>query len=120
MFRVILLQTAAVVFAIVVGGLIAGGRGGISAALGGAVCVFPNLLLALHLRFAAGRPRGGFLARFMLGEIFKLALIVGSLFIVAREYGDVHMPSLLIGLVLATQVLFFWGFWKLKHVDDSE
>jgi ATP synthase protein I len=113
MFKVILLQTAAVMLATAIGGSIAGSRGGISAALGGAACVLPNLLLALHLRLATGRPGAArFLTRFMLGEIVKLTLVVASLFIIAREYDDVHLPSLLIGLVLATQVLFFWGFLK--------
>jgi ATP synthase protein I len=112
MFRVILLQTAAVIIASVVGGLIAGSRGSISSALGGAACILPNLLLALHLKSAACRPGAGFLVGFLLGEVVKLALIVGLLFVIAREYDDLHMPSLLIGLVFATQVLFFWGFWK--------
>jgi ATP synthase protein I len=112
MFRVILLQAAAGVFAAVVGGLIAGWRGSISAALGGGACILPNLLLALHLKCVAHRPGAGFLANFLLGEIVKLALIAGSLFVIAREYGDLHVPSLLVGLVFATQVLFFWGFWK--------
>ncbi|MDR3300103.1 MAG: ATP synthase subunit I [Candidatus Accumulibacter sp.] len=112
MFKVILLQTAAVLLASVIGGVIAGLRGGISSALGGAACIFPNLLFALHLRFFARRSGTGFLANFMLGEVVKLVLIAGSLFIVAREYGDLHLPSLLVGLVFATQALFFWGFWK--------
>jgi ATP synthase protein I len=112
MFKVILLQTVAVALASVVGGLIAGLRGGISSALGGAVCVLPNLLLALYLRFATRRTGAGFMLGFMFGEIVKLVLVVGLLFVAVREYDDVHMPSLLVGLVLATQVLFFWGFGK--------
>ncbi|MDR1661406.1 MAG: ATP synthase subunit I [Azoarcus sp.] len=112
MFRVILLQTAAVIFATTVMGGVAGARGGISAALGGAACVLPNLFLALHLKFVAQRSGAGFLAGFMLGEIVKLTLVVGSLFVIAREYGDLHMPSLLIGLALATQAVFFLGFRK--------
>jgi ATP synthase protein I len=112
MFRVILLQTAAVVLASIVGGLIAGLRGGISSALGGAACVLPNLLLALYLKFAARRPGAGFVFSFMFGEAVKLALIAGLLFAAVRGYDDVHMPSLLVGLALATQALFFWGFWK--------
>jgi ATP synthase protein I len=112
MFRVILLQTAAVVLASLVGGLIAGLRGGISLALGGAVYVLPNLLLALYLKSAARRPGAGFVLGFLFGEAVKLVLVVGLLLITVRKYGDVHMPSLLVGLVLATQALFFWGFWK--------
>jgi ATP synthase protein I len=112
MFRVILLQAAAVVPASLVGGVIAGWQGGISSALGGAVCVLPNLLLALYLKFSARRPGAGFVLSFMFGEAVKLALFAGLLFVVVREYDDIHLPSLLIGLVLATQALFFWGFWK--------
>lgn len=106
----ILVQAAAVVLASVVGGMIAGLRGSISSLLGGAVCVLPNLLLALHLRFAVRRP--GFLAGFLLGELVKLALVVALLLLVVLEYRNVHMPCLLIGLVLATQAVFFLGFWK--------
>ena len=112
MFRVILLQTAAALLATVLGGLIAGPRGSISSALGGSVCIVPNLLLALYLKSAARRPGAGFVLDFMFGEAVKLALIVGLLFIAVRKYDDMHMPSFLLGLVLATQALFFWGFWK--------
>ncbi|MDR0440781.1 MAG: ATP synthase subunit I [Candidatus Accumulibacter sp.] len=112
MFRVILLQTAAVMLASLIGGMIAGLRGGISSALGGAVYVLPNLFLALYLKSAARRSGAGFVFGFMFGEAVKLALVLGLLFIAVREYGDVHMPSLLVGLVLATQALFFLGFWK--------
>jgi ATP synthase protein I len=110
MFRVILVQMAAVVLASVIGGMIAGPRGSISSMLGGAVCVLPNLLLALHVKASARRP--GFLASFLLGEFFKLTLVVGLLLAVVRGYHDVHMPSLLVGLALATQAVFFLGFWK--------
>jgi ATP synthase protein I len=115
MFRVILLQTAAVILAAVIGGLMAGFRGSVSSALGGAACVLPNLLLALHLKFAARRairPGARFFAGFLFGEFVKLVFIVGLLFVIVQEYDDLHMPSLLIGLALATQALFFWGFWK--------
>jgi ATP synthase protein I len=112
MFRVILVQAAAVVLASVVGGVIAGFRGSVSSLLGGAACVLPNLLLALHLKSAARRPGAGFLAGFLLGEFVKLTLVVASLWLVVRGYRDVHMPSLLIGLALATQAVFFLGFWK--------
>ncbi|MDR3299413.1 MAG: ATP synthase subunit I, partial [Candidatus Accumulibacter sp.] len=108
----ILLQTAAVLLASVLGGVLAGSRGGISSVLGGAACIFPNLLLALHLKYVVRRPGVSFLIGFLLGEIVKLTLVVGSLLLIVREYGDLHMPSLLIGLVLATQAVFFWGFWK--------
>lgn len=110
MFRVVLWQVEATLLAAAVGVLIAGWRGLISAALGGAACVLPSLFLALYLKRISEHSGMDFLVRFLLGEIVKLALVAGSLFVVVAG-GDflLHMPSLLIGLVLATQVVFFLG-----------
>lgn len=110
MFRVILFQGAATVIAAVLGGLIAGGRGIISAVLGGLVCVLPNLLFALRLKVVSKR-KASFTVNFLLGEFVKLAASVALLVVIAREYAELHWPSLLIGLVLATQALFL-VFWK--------
>lgn len=111
MFRAILLQVAATVLAAVLGGLIAGLRGGVSAALGGLVCILPNLLFALRLKSVAGRHRASFTVNFLLGELVKLVVVVGLLVFIAREYADLHWPSMLIGLVFATQAMFL-AFWK--------
>ncbi|MDR0577302.1 MAG: ATP synthase subunit I [Candidatus Accumulibacter sp.] len=111
MFRAILLQTAVAMLAVVLGGLIVGARGGISAALGGVACILPNLLFALCLNSAGGRRHASFVAGFLLGELVKLVIIVGLLFFIAREYADLHWPSLLIGLAFATQAMFL-AFWK--------
>ena len=83
----------------------------ISAMLGGLVCVLPNLLFALRLLRVAKRPGSSYPANFLAGEFIKLVLIIGLLVVVVRSYADLHWPSLLIGLVLATQALFF-AFWK--------
>ena len=111
MFRAILLQAGATVVATVAGGVLAGVNGAISAASGGLICLLPNLLFALRLKAVSGRPGVSFLISFLLGEIVKLAVIVGLLFAVAKEFPGLHWPSALIGLVLATQALFF-AFWK--------
>ena len=111
MFKVILLQVVATVVASVAGGLVNGSSGAISAALGGLACVLPNLLFALRLKFVSARRGSSFAVNFLLGELFKLAAVFGLLFVIAKEYDDLHWPSLLIGLVLATQALFL-AFWK--------
>ena len=111
MFRVILLQAAATLVAMLAGGFLAGMRGGISATLGGLACMLPNLLFALRLKSVSGRQGATFMANFLLGELVKLAVTVGLLFVIAKGYADLHWPSLLIGLVLATQALFL-AFWK--------
>ncbi len=88
-----------------------GVRGGISAALGGAVCVLPNLVFALRLKLVAKRARASFSANFLFGELVKMFATVALLVVVARVYADVHWPSLLIGLALALQAMLF-ALWK--------
>ncbi len=119
MFRAILLQVGATLITALAAGMYAGTRGAVSAALGGAVCVLPNLLFAWRLKFVANRPGVSFPVNFLLGELVKLAATIGLLIIVAREYADLHWPSLLIGLALALQAMFF-AFWKrTDHVNRS-
>lgn len=111
MYRAILLQVGAVIFTAVGAWLLIGARGGISAALGGAVCVLPNLLFALRLKLVANRARASFSANFLIGELVKMFATVALLVVVARVYADVHWPSLLIGLALALQAMLF-ALWK--------
>ena len=111
MFRTVFLQVAVTVMAMVVAGIVVGTRGAVSAALGGAVYVLPNLFFAVHLSLLKFRPRASFTAAFLLGEFVKLVMAFTLLAGVVRFYTDLHWPSLLIGLVLATQVLFL-AFWK--------
>ena len=89
-----------------------GGAGGAFWALvGGVVCALPNFLFALRLRFVAKRPGASYPVNFLLGELVKMAAIVALLLLVAKGYADLHWPSMLLGLVLATQALFF-AFWN--------
>ncbi len=111
MFRAILLQVIITIVVALVAGLLVGVRGAVSAALGGAVCVLPNFLFALRLKFTASRPGNSYAANFFLGEIIKLVLMVGLLMFVIRGYADLHWPSLLIGMGLALQAGFL-AFWK--------
>jgi len=111
MFRAILLQVLATVVAAVVAGSLSGWNGIVSATLGGLVCVLPNFLFALRLMRVTKRRGASFPANFLVGELVKLALVIGLLVVVVRSYAALHWPSLLIGLVLATQALFL-AFWK--------
>ena len=111
MFRVIFLQVGATIIAAVGAGGFAGTRGVISALLGGVVCALPNFLFALRLRFVAKRPGASYPVNFLLGELLKMAAIVALLLLVAKGYAGLHWPSMLLGLVLATQALFF-AFWN--------
>lgn len=111
MFRAILLQTITILISALAAGLIAGTRGAVSAALGGAVCTLPNFLFALRLKFVATRPGASYPAIFFLGEFVKIALTIGLLVSVVKIYPDLHWPSMLIGLGLALQAGFL-AFWK--------
>lgn len=111
MFRAILLQVGAIIITVMVAGFLAGARGAISAALGGAACVVPNFLFALRLKFVASRPGASFTTNFLLGEFVKMIATIALLVIVVREYADLHWPSMLIGLALALQAMFL-AFWK--------
>jgi len=111
MFRAILLQVGATLLAALAAGLFAGTSGAVSAALGGVVCTLPNFLFALRLKFVANRPGTSYPANFFLGEFIKIAVTIGLLVLVVREYADLHWPSMLIGLGLALQAGFL-AFWK--------
>jgi ATP synthase protein I len=111
MFRAIRLQVLITIIAAAVAGLFFEMRGAVSAVLGGAVCALPNFLFALRLKFTASRSGNSYAANFFLGEIIKIALMVGLLVFVVREYADLHWPSLLIGMGLALQASFL-AFWK--------
>lgn len=111
MYRVIFLQVGATVIAAAGAGVFVGVRGVVSALLGGVVCSLPNFLFALRLKSVAKRPGVSYPANFLLGELLKMAAIVALLLLVAKGYPDLHWPSLLLGLVLATQALFF-AFWN--------
>ena len=111
MFRAILLQTITILISALAAGLIAGTRGAVSAALGGAVCTLPNFLFALRLKFAASCPGASYPAIFFVGEFVKIALTIGLLVSVVKIYPDLHWPSMLIGLALASQAMIL-AFWK--------
>lgn len=111
MFKAILLQVGAAIITAVAAWLLVGVRAGISAALGGAVCVLPNLVFAWRLKLVARRARASFSANFLVGELVKMFATVALLVVVARVYADVHWPSLLIGLALALQAMLF-ALWK--------
>ena len=100
-----------IMIAAVAAGLFAGTRGAVSAALGGAACTLPNFLFALRLTLVASRPGASYPANFFLGEFVKIALTIGLLVSVVKIYPDLHWPSMLIGLALASQAMFL-AFWK--------
>ncbi|RTL57678.1 MAG: ATP synthase subunit I [Rhodocyclaceae bacterium] len=88
---------------------VAGGWGGaqsaISALIGGASYLIPNLLFVLRLKIAAASGRAS-AATFFVGEFFKVAATIGIL-IVAQKFYDVHWLALLVGLFAALKANLF-------------
>lgn len=111
MFRAVLLQVLLTAIAAIVAGLVVGMRGAVSATAGGAVVFFPNVLFALRLRSVSLRRGSSFPLNFFLGELAKVILTIVLLVAIVRVYADLHWPSMLIGLALASQAMFL-AFWK--------
>ena len=107
MFRAVLLQIGATSVAIIVAGLLAGWRGAVSAALGGAACFLPNLLFAMRLWALSKTPTGSSPAAFFVGEFVKVALTIGLLIAATTLYRDVVWLALLAGMVLALKANIF-------------
>ena len=110
--KLMVVQMVATVIAVLLCSICVGMRGGVSAALGGLACMLPNLLLAWRVTSAFAGHRVTFIVVLFLGELAKIAVILGLLLFIAKAYADLHWPSLLVGLVLATYALLFLAFWK--------
>ena len=106
MFRAVLLQSVATLVVSALAWLWAGQHGAVSAALGSAAIVFPNLLYALSLWAAALSGRVS-VTRFFVGELIKVAATLALLVIVAGAYRDLHWPALLAGLFVALKANLF-------------
>ena len=107
MFRVIRLQLIATIIAVVLAGMLAGGRGSISAAIGGGAVLLPNFLFALRL-MAASAKRAGVTAAglFIVYEFLKLALTLVLLAVAIALYADLNWPSMLLSMAITLQVNF--------------
>lgn len=107
MFRVLRLQLIAIIIAVILAGLLAGGRGSISAAIGGGAVLLPNFLFALRLMAAsvnrAGASRAGL---FIIYEFLKLALTLVLLAVAIKLYADLNWPSMLLSMAITLQVNF--------------
>ena len=110
MFRLIFLQLVMAIVTVVICGWFVGIRGAVSAALGAAAYMAPTFLFAVRLAVSAHR-RAPSAAGFFIGEFVKIAATIGLLALTAKAYGDVHWPTLLIGLVVVLQANFL-AIWK--------
>lgn len=100
MFKAVFHQGIATLIVAGIAGLWVGVHGAVSAGLGGAAIVVPNLFFALSLWAAAKSGRAS-VGRFLAGELVKIAATLALLVIVAGAYRDVHWLALLAGVFLA-------------------
>lgn len=106
MFRAVFHQTVATLVVAGLAWFFAGQHGAVSAGLGGAAVVVPNLFFALSLWAAAKSGRTS-VARFFAGELIKVAATVALLVIIAGAYRDLHWLALLAGLFVALKANLF-------------
>jgi ATP synthase protein I len=106
MFRAVLHQCGATFVVVALAGFWVGLHGAVSAGLGGAAVVVPNLLFALSL-WAAAQSGKASAAGFLVGEFIKVAATVALLVIIAGAYRDLHWPALLAGLFVALKANLF-------------
>jgi ATP synthase protein I len=106
MFRVVVHQVVATIIATGLAGVFAGWQGAVSAGLGGAAIVVPNLMFALSLWAAANSGRAS-VARFFVGEMIKVAATLALLAVVAGAYQELNWLALLAGVFLALKANLF-------------
>lgn len=106
MFKAVFHQSIASVLVAGLAWLFAGQHAAVSAGLGGAAVVVPNLCFALSL-WAAARSGRASVARFFVGELIKVAATLALLVIVAGAYRDLHWLALLAGLIVALKANLF-------------
>jgi ATP synthase protein I len=106
MFRAVFHQCIATLMVAGLAWFWVGRHGALSAGLGGAVVVVPNLFFALSL-WAAARVGKASVARFFAGEVIKVAATLALLVIVAGAYRELHWLALLAGLLVALKANLF-------------
>ena len=105
MLKTIGLQLGVLLVVVAVAGGWVGAQGAISALIGGASYLIPNLLFVLRLKIATAAGRASAVT-FFAGEFFKVAATIGIL-IVAQKFYDVHWLALLVGLFAALKANLF-------------
>lgn len=109
MLKVVSLQMCATLVAAALAAFFFGVHGAVSAALAGLACTVPNGLFALRLALVARRVGSPPASTFLVGEVVKLAAIVGLLVLVGALYEDLHWGGLFVGMILALKANLF-GF----------
>ena len=106
MFRAVFHQGVAILIVAGIAWFWVGQHAAVSAGLGGAAIVIPNLFFALSLWAAAKSGRAS-VGRFLAGEFIKVAATLALLVIVAGAYRELHWLALLAGMFVALKANLF-------------
>jgi ATP synthase protein I len=108
---VLLWQLIATVVVTVIAGILDGGHGAMSAALGGMVSLAAGLGFAAVIQgLGRSRSAGGALVTALQAEAVKLGLAVVLLGVVLASYKDV-VPSICVGSFILTILIFSMAFF---------
>ena len=106
-----LFATAALTF---LAGMLAGGHGALSAALGGAVSMCAGGASAIVASLGDKQSAGGVVTGALRAEGVKIVLIVGLLWLVLATYADVVAPAFF-GSFIATILIFSMAFFVREY-----
>ena len=107
-------QVVATAALAVVAGVLAGGHGALSAALGGAVSILSGLASAVVASLGRARSAEGALFAVLRAEAVKIGLIVVLLWLVLATYKDVAVLVFL-GTFAVTVVIFTMAFFVREY-----
>lgn len=101
LIRVVVCQYAFVLLASCGGALISGMNAALSALVGGLCIALPNSFLAMTLVCLMSLKTAYSAYVVLVGEFTKMVVSVVLLFLVAKFYGDVLWPAVLLGIIAA-------------------
>ena len=107
-------QLLATLALMLLGGVLAGTHGAVSAALGGAVSLSAGWMSAMVAVTGKGESAGGVLVAALKAEGVKLGVIACLLGIVLVVYAEVVVPAFL-GSFLVTALIFSMAFFVREH-----
>ena len=107
-------QLVATVALTLAGGILAGGHGALSAALGGAISLCAGWVSAVVASRGKAQSAGEVLFAALRAEVVKIGLAVLLLWVVLMSY-DQAVVGVLIGSFIATMLIFAMAFFVREY-----
>jgi ATP synthase protein I len=107
-------QLVATVALTLAGGILAGGHGALSAALGGAISLCAGWVSAVVASWGKAQSAGEVLFAALRAEVVKIGLAVLLLWVMLMSY-DQAVVGVLIGSFIATMLIFAMAFFVREY-----